>query len=129
VAVAWFTTKDDVPQAYAAFSSDAGRTFGAPIRLDDGVSIGRVDIELLDDGSAVALYLEQAGKQTQVRARRVTASGDRSNPIVVAAIDGSRSSGYPRLAVHGNELVFAWIARDSVTKTRVMTSAAAIPRQ
>lgn len=129
VAVAWFTTKEDVPQAYAAFSSDAGRTFGTPIRLDDGVSLGRVDVELLDDGSAAALYIEQAGKQTQVRVRRVTVSGERSNPIVVAEIDGSRSSGYPRLAVHGNELVFAWTARDSVTKTKVRTSAAAIPRE
>ena len=129
VAVAWFTTKDDVPQAYAAFSSDAGRTFAAPIRLDDGLSMGRVDIELLEDGSAAALYIEQLDTRTEVRVRRITSSGERSNPVVVAEIDGSRSSGYPRLAAHGNELVFAWIARDSATKTKVMTSAAAIPRQ
>ena len=125
VAVAWFTTKHDQPQAYAAFSSDAGRKFGAPIRLDDGVSMGRVDIELLEDGSAAALYIEQVGQRTQVRVRRITSSGERSNAVVVAEIEGSRSSGYPRLAVQGNELVFAWTARDGTTK--VMTSAARVP--
>jgi hypothetical protein len=125
VAVAWFTTKHDQPQAYAAFSSDAGRKFGAPIRLDDGVSMGRVDIELLEDGSAAALYIEQVGQRTQVRVRRITSSGERSNAVVVAEIEGSRSSGYPRLALQGNELVFAWTARDGTTK--VMTSAARVP--
>ena len=125
VAVAWFTTKADQPQAYAAFSSDAGRTFGAPIRLDDAVSMGRVDIELLEDGSAAALYIEHADGRTQVRVRRITPSGERSNAVVVAEIEGSRSSGYPRLAVHGNEILFAWTARDGTTK--VMTSAARLP--
>ena len=127
VAVAWFTTKNDQPQAYAAFSSDAGRSFGAPIRLDDGVSMGRVDIELLEDGSAAALYIELVEKRTQVRVRCLTSSGERSNAVVVAEIEGSRSSGYPRMAMHGNEIVFAWTARDGATK--VMTSAAANPRQ
>ena len=54
VVVAWFTTKDDQGQSFAVFSKDGGRTWGAPIRLDDSTSTGKVDVELLDDGSAVA---------------------------------------------------------------------------
>ena len=46
--------KDEVGHAYAAFSSDAGRTFGAPIRLDETSALGRVDVALLPDGSALA---------------------------------------------------------------------------
>src|SRR5687768_13540789 len=38
VAVAWFTVKEDQGRAFAAFSQDAGRTFGGPIRLDDNGS-------------------------------------------------------------------------------------------
>jgi hypothetical protein len=125
VAVAWFTTKGEEPQAYAAFSSDAGRTFGAAIRLDDGVSVGRVDIELLEDGSAAALYIEQIDKRTQIRVRRITSSGERSNPVVIAEIEASRASGYPRVAAHGNELLFAWTARGGTTG--VMTAAARLP--
>ena len=52
VVLTWFTVKDDVGHAYAAFSSDAGRTFGAPIRLDAVSALGRVDVALLPDGSA-----------------------------------------------------------------------------
>jgi len=89
--------------------------------------MGRVDIELLEDGSAAALYIELVEKRTQVRVRCLTSSGERSNAVVVAEIEGSRSSGYPRMAMHGNEIVFAWTARDGATK--VMTSAAANPRQ
>ena len=35
VAIAWFTARDDQPRTFVAFSQDAGRTFGAPIRLDE----------------------------------------------------------------------------------------------
>jgi hypothetical protein len=40
VAVAWFTVKGDEGHAFVAFSADAGRTFGQPIRLDDATSLG-----------------------------------------------------------------------------------------
>jgi hypothetical protein len=53
VALAWFTGKDDVGRSFVAFSKDAGRSFGAPIRLDADGSLGRVDVTLLPDGSAV----------------------------------------------------------------------------
>lgn len=125
VAVAWFTVKDDVGQAYLAFSRDAGRTFGAPVRLDDGGSLGRVDVELLADGSAVATWIEFADQRAQFRARRVTRDGRREAPITVAGMAGSRASGYPRVALHGGELVFAWTESDNGA-LRVRTAAAPI---
>jgi hypothetical protein len=108
VAIAWFTVKHDVGQAYLAFSRDAGRSFGAPVRLDDGGSLGRVDVELLPDGSAVATWIEFADQRAQFRARLVTRDGRRSAPVTVAGMAGSRASGYPRVALHDDELVFAW---------------------
>ena len=106
--VAWFTVKNDQGQAWAAFSADGGRTWGAPIRLDDGGSLGRVDVELLEDGSAVATWVEYADKRGQVRVRRIEPSGRKSAFTTVAGVDGSGSSGFPRMARHGDELVFAW---------------------
>ena len=98
VAVAWFTAKNDQGQAYAALSNDAGRTWGAPIRLDDGVSLGRVDVEVLDDGSAVATWVEYADGRSQLRMRRIEASGTRSGALSVASsIEGGSASGFPRL--------------------------------
>ena len=61
-AVAWFTLQNNQGQAYVAFSSDAGKTWGAPQRLDEKGSLGRVDVELLEDGSAVATWVEFGDK-------------------------------------------------------------------
>jgi hypothetical protein len=108
VAIAWFTVKEDVGHAYAAFSANAGRTFGKPIRLDETSALGRVDIELLPDGSAVATWVEFSDARSQFSTRRVYPSGRTSNLTTVAAIEGARASGYPRVARSGDELVFAW---------------------
>ena len=108
VAIAWFTGKDEQGRAFVSFSSDAGRTFGTPIRLDETGTLGRVDIELMPDGSAVAGWIESAGGRAQFMARRVEPSGARSAPVIVSDLAGGRASGYPRVARHGDELVFAW---------------------
>jgi hypothetical protein len=108
VAAAWFTAAGDHGRAFVAFSDDAGRTFGAPIRLDDDTSLGRVDVEVLPDGAAAATWIEFAGGLAELRARRVTELGERSPAVTIARIEGTRSSGYPRVARHGDELLFAW---------------------
>jgi hypothetical protein len=110
VAVAWFVAKNDQGQAFAAFSNDAGRTWGQPIRLDEAASLGKVDIEMLDDGSAVAAWMEFANQRSQFRVRRIEASGAKSAPVTVAGAAGSgRAGGVPRMARSGGELVFAWV--------------------
>ena len=132
VAIAWFTTKAGQGQVYVAFSKDAGRTFAAPIRVDDAGSLGRVDIELLPDGSAVPLWIEYADSKAEVRVRRIDRSGARSAAVTVASISSARSSGYPRLERNGNELVFAWTentpaAGRSGSGLRVQTAVARLP--
>jgi len=108
VVAAWFTVKNDLGQSFAAFSSDAGRTWGMPVRLDDAGSLGRVDVELLADGSAIASWVEFAEGASSVRIRRIDRSGARSAPIEVAGVTGGRASGFPRMGLRGSELVVAW---------------------
>jgi hypothetical protein len=108
LAAAWFTAKGDQGKAFAAFSSDAGRTWGEPIRLDDGKSLGHVDIEMLDGSTAVATWVEFADQRGRFRMRRIDASGGKSAAIEIAGSGEGRVSGYPRMARHGDELVFAW---------------------
>ena len=108
VVTTWFTVKNDQGQAYAAFSSDAGRTWGMPIRLDEGGSLGRVGVVLLDDGSAVASWVEYAEGASDFRLRRVEPSGTKSAPVTIAPVSGGRASGYPRMARRGDELILAW---------------------
>jgi hypothetical protein len=125
VTIAWFSAVGDQPHSYAAFSTDAGRTFGAPIRLDDGGSLGRVDVDLLPDGSAAAAYIEYADQKAQFRVRRVSRDGKASEPVTIAGVAGNRTSGYPRMAYHGGELVFAWTERQGTSVVR--TAVARVP--
>lgn len=125
VAIAWFTAKGDEGHAFAAFSNDAGKSFTAPIRLDDVGALGRVDIALLDDGAAVATWIEFGDGRAQFKMRRVEPNGSKSAASVVSSLAASRASGYPRLTRFRNELVFAWT--ESTQPTRVMTAVAALP--
>ncbi len=124
VVVGWFTARDNQPKSFAAFSIDAGRTFGQPIRLDDEGSLGRVDVELLPDGSAAAAYVEFANQQADFRVRRITRDGSTSRPLVVSKVAGNRTSGYPRMAIHKDELVFAWT--DRATGSQVKAAVARV---
>ncbi len=108
VAIAWYTGVGGEPQVYAAFSSDGGASFGDRIRVDRGLPLGRVDIERLDDGSAIVTWLDASGDAARVLARRIGPDGDRGEILSVAETSGSRASGFPRLARTGGELLVAW---------------------
>lgn len=108
VVIAWFTGVEDPGRAYVAFSKDAGRTFGTPVRVDDVATVGRVDVELMPDGSAMATWIELIDKKTEFRVRRIQPNGSRGEAVKIADMVNSRTSGYPRVARAGNELIFAW---------------------
>lgn len=99
VAVAWFTAAGDVPKVHVAFSSDAGDSFGAPVRVDGGNPAGRVDLLLAEDGAAVVSWLERTGGDgAEVRVRRVGADATPGAEIAVTGSSAARASGFPRIA-------------------------------
>jgi hypothetical protein len=125
VAVAWFTAPKDEGHAFVAFSQDAGRTFSAPVQVDDGGSLGRVDVEQMPDGSAIVGWIELAGRNAAFKVRRIERGGRRSAAIIVADLGERRNSGYPRIARRGQELIVAWTG--SGDRLRVETAVARIP--
>lgn len=109
VALAWFTSANDSARVKIAFSSDAGATFGAPVRIDDGQPAGRVDVALLRDGSALVSWIERTGGDTAaVRVRHVSADGKPASAITIAASSAARASGFPRMVLRGDDAIFAW---------------------
>src|SRR5579862_2251067 len=120
VAVAWFMAKNDQGRAFVAFSHDAGRTFGAPVRVDDAASLGRLGVQLLDDGSAAVMWIEKSSSRSQLRARIVNPVGTRSAPVTVADTEGSR---YPRVMRYRGELLFSWTATDKGSQVRTARAA------
>jgi hypothetical protein len=109
VALAWYTAANDQPRVKFAFSTDAGATFGAPVTIDEGKPAGRVATVLLADGSALVSWIERTGGDTaSVRVRRVTAAGKVMEPSTVATSTSARASGFPRMAISGDQVYFAW---------------------
>ncbi|MEO5987844.1 MAG: sialidase family protein [Candidatus Eisenbacteria bacterium] len=108
VAIAWYTAAGDTPRVHVAFSEDAGASFGPAIRIDDGSPLGRVHIALLEDGSALATWLESSGRDALFQARRIPAHGPLPAAITVARTSAARASGCPRVVRSGRAIVFAW---------------------
>lgn len=109
VAVAWFTAANDTPMVRVAFSRDAGATFTAPIRIDEGRPAGRVDVEVTRDGAALVSWIERTGGDTAaVRVRRVERSGRSRAATTIATSSAARASGFPRMVVAGSDAIFAW---------------------
>lgn len=122
VAVAWFTSVGDTPHVKIAFSNDAGASFGKPIQVDDGETLGRVDTLLLPDGSALVCWLSGHVDGGAIKVRRVQPDGQVGPPSVIAKTDISRSSGFPRIARFGDEVQFAWTEFGKPSRVRTATA-------
>lgn len=124
VAVAWYTAASDSPRVYVAQSTDAGESFGAPIRLDGGSPLGRVAIAPLADGGAVVSWIEKGLNGTAaIQARRVAADGRAGPTQTVSPVEIARKTGFPKMVLSGNSLLFTWTTAD-----RVRTIAMDLPR-
>jgi hypothetical protein len=121
VAVAWFTATDR-PRVRLAFSSDAGRSFTAPVEVASGRVAGRVDVVLLDDGRAVVSWLEETPAGAEIRVQPFTRSGIAGGAMTVARSSANRSSGFPRMVRAGNRLVFAWTDATEPLQLRTATA-------
>lgn len=104
LATAWFTIASDTARVNAIFSSDSGESFGRVIRVDDGSPIGRVDLVLLDEQTAVVSWMEG----TEIKAAKVRSDGTKEPSITIATSSESRSSGFPQMTKAGDKLIFAW---------------------
>ncbi|MFI5224567.1 MAG: sialidase family protein, partial [Nitrospirales bacterium] len=120
VAVAWFTGARDIPRVKVVFSTDAGATFGQPIQVDDGNPVGRVDVLMLADGSALVSWLERTSKGGEVKVRRIRPNGMGDRAVTVAESSAARVSGFPQMARAGREIAFAWT--DPANPSRVRTA-------
>jgi hypothetical protein len=129
VALAWFTAEGNRPRVSVAFSSDAGGTFGAPVAISDAAAVGRVDAELLEDGSALVAWMEHDPAVSSLRVKRAWPDGRVTTSFVVTPLSSGRGSGYPRMAVQGGTLVFAWTEPATTSRPSVIrTATAPVPR-
>ncbi|HSG58713.1 MAG TPA: sialidase family protein [Woeseiaceae bacterium] len=109
VAVTWFTAANNVPIVKFAFSADGATTFSDPVEVATDRPIGRVGILLVDGTTAIVSWLRQGeGGSGDVMARAVYADGRLGPAQHIATTIAGRLSGFPQIAAHGDDIVFAW---------------------
>lgn len=124
VCVAWFTLAHGQARVQAKLSRDGGTTFGAPLPIDLGQPLGRVEVVTLPDHSSAVLWLEskRSANATGLYARRVFADGSLSAAELLADVSSARAGGFPRAALRSTgRIVIAWteVHNGKPTQTRV----------
>jgi len=108
VAIAWYTAPDNNPQVNVAFSNDAGRTFGNPLRLDGGSAIGRTDLLWIDAENVLVSWLKE-GKETGIlEMKTVNIATGEIKQLKALTLNSGRGSGYPKLALIEGFVFVAW---------------------
>lgn len=122
VAVVWFTVADNIPSVKVVFSNNNGDTFNEPITIGDVVPLGRVDVELLEDNSALVSWMDTVEGKTKIQLQRVFKSGKLSSIVTLAESSESRSSGFPRMVVKDNLAYITWTKVNEENKLSIETA-------
>lgn len=113
VAAAWFTAADDQPASRVAFKGPGEDGFGEPITFDHGDPLGRVDIQMLDEQTALVTWIESAEEQEDGKAniyvRTVSANGELGETVLIHETTNDRQSGFPRIGSPADgEVIAVW---------------------
>jgi len=106
--IAWYTAPKGDARVNVAFSYDNGSTFTKPIRIDEGMPLGRVDLEWVDNNRIVVSWIELKDESAQLKIRTISLGGEMEVARLIKEIDSSRGSGYPQMIKFRKELIFAW---------------------
>ena len=108
VVVAWFTMADERPRVQLARSNDGGRSFTAPIELDGGTALGRVDLTWSGE-SAVLSWLDEVDAGAMLRIARLDHRGRLAERRDLRTVDDGRISGVPRvLGLEDGRVLLTW---------------------
>jgi peroxiredoxin len=120
VVTVWPTAAGNRPVVLAAFSEDGGESYGEPIEIDTEGPLGRVAVVLLPGGRAVFAWMGMDGNEAVIRLRSAAPDGRTGPAIDIARSSGSRSSGFPQLALTGRGLYIAWTETGDPSTIRAM---------
>ena len=107
--VAWFTGAADAPKVNFASSQSADLKFNNTLRVDEGNTSGRVDVEALSNGKFAVSFLEG----DEIKIRLIDGAGRAGKIISVAKTTTGRKSGFPQMTRTADGLLFAWTDENS----------------
>lgn len=110
--VSWYTGAGEKPRVQVARSRNAGEGFAAPVTIDEGRPIGRVDVILAPEGDAIVSWLEAVDSRAEIRLRRVMADGALGPAVSAGKTAATRASGFPKMVRLGQKLYLAYVVPD-----------------
>lgn len=108
-AVAWFNGKDQINEVKLRFGTNNWQTQTDAIKINNKESLGRIDMEVLDDQNTLVCWMELASPEiAQIMVRKVGRDGSLSDPIELATNKNSRKAGFPQIIIDGQSLILAY---------------------
>jgi len=119
VALAWYSAPENKAQVKLSFSKNSGADFDAPIVLSNVNPIGRVDVILLSENTALVSWIEKEETGAVVKIAKINAEGTVEEQMDLTTIDAARQSGFPIMKSNGEIVIFAWteVGEATVVKT------------
>jgi len=115
-ALIWFSAPQDQPAVKLAFSEDGGATFTPPLRIDTENALGRAQVMVLPDQSALAFWLENKAGTAALLARHIRNNALRDEPFELAR---GGNIGYPHVARARDGISLTWPEKDTESVSRV----------
>lgn len=113
--MSWFTAANGTPKVQLIFSSDGGASFDTPIEVSQMNVLGRVDVLLLDDQTAIVSWMESNDGTAQFKAAKIHRDGTQGKQFVISEMNASRQSGFPQMEMLNDKVYFAWTAAGNAT--------------
>jgi hypothetical protein len=123
VALAWHTEAGDEPKLLIALSRDAGASFSGPVRIDNGGTMGRVDVSILENETIFVTWLENGDEGAHILGAHLDKDAGILNKSTLVKTDPTRNSGFPVLENTKDGLMLAWthtLGGESTVKTGII---------
>jgi hypothetical protein len=117
-AVIWYTEADDRRRVQMVTSDDSGSTFSEPVVISEGNTMGRADLSVAEDGTVYTSWFSTNEEKGYVMMRDVSLDGTVGKPIQVGITSSGRRSGFPRMALMNDGVLFAWTQTAPIIKVR-----------
>lgn len=115
----WFTAANDRPMVNLVMSKDINQGFGDPIRLDIRPAIGRVAVQIDQQGNTYALFMSESTPDAVLSLAVFNPKGQQLRFMDLFRMNGERSSGFPQLAFFKEQLIISYsnVGEDPGIKT------------
>lgn len=120
VAITWYSGADQ--KVKTMYSTDSGDNFSEPIVVNDGETLGRLDICFLNESEYAVSYMESEGELAKVMVKKHSIKDTIDQVIMIGKTSTSRASGFPRLATNDDQLYVSYTYVDSTSQRVVVKS-------